>query len=147
MTRTVSPVGVLLSSPAFARGAQPPHAKVEANRMTELEFTTALKRPDPFNEVTLDVIFTEPGGKERRVPAFWAGGRVWKARYASPAVGEHRFRTESSDDRDTGLHNITGTVTVEPYAGGHPLYKHGTLRVSENKQYLEHADGTPFLWL
>jgi hypothetical protein len=131
----------------LASGAEPLSANVAANRLTEFEFVTALKRADPFNEVVLDVIFTEPGGKERRVPAFWAGDRVWKVRYSSPVVGKHAFRTESSDARDSGLHGITGSVNVEPYTGDHPLYKHGRLKVATGGRFFEHADGTPFLWL
>src|SRR5688572_28631022 len=82
-----------------ARGAEPLRARTEAHRVAELEFVTLLKRADPFNEVVLDVIFAEPGGTVRRVPAFWAGGRLWKVRYSSPNVGAHRFRTECNDDR------------------------------------------------
>lgn len=139
-------VALLFLAPP-ARAAEPVRAKAAANHVAELEFVTDLKRADPFNEVVLDVVFTEPGGKERRVPAFWAGGRKWKVRYASAVVGEHSFRTESSDDRDAGLHGVTGAVVVEPYKGDHPLYARGPLRVSDDNRYLQHADGTPFLWL
>jgi hypothetical protein len=134
---------------AAAAAAEPIRATAESNRMAEVEFVTALKRVDPFNEVVLDVVFTEPGpgGPERRVPAFWAGGRVWKVRYASGVAGGHRFRTESSDDRDAGLHGITGVVEVTPYKGDNPLFTRGPLRVSDDKRYLRHADGTPFFWL
>lgn len=135
---------LLLAS--FAHGAEPLHAKVAANKMVEFEFVTSLQRPDPFNEVTLDVIFTEPGGRERRVPTFWAGGSKWKVRYASPIVGKHAFRTEASDGRDAGLHGITGSVDVEPYTGDEPIYKHGRLQVSKDSRFFEYADGTPFLW-
>lgn len=135
----------LPARPAAAR--EPLRAKAAANHVAELEFITDLKRADPFNEVVLDAVFTEPGGKERRVPAFWAGGRKWKVRYASSVAGEHAFRTESSDDRDAGLHGVTGSVIVGPYTGDHPLYARGALRVSDDKRYLQHADGTPFFWL
>ena len=137
---------LVLPAPA-AHAAQPLRAKVGANQMTEFTFVTALKRADPFNEVVLDVLFTEPGGKVVRVPAFWAGGREWKVRFSSPVVGRHTFQTHSSDPRDSGLHGVTGTVKVEPYKGDHPLYKRGRMRVSKDRRYLEHADGTPFLWL
>src|SRR2546421_8796755 len=72
----------------------------EANVMVEVTFTAARQYSDPFNQVTLDVIFTDPGGREFRVPAFWAGGNLWKARYGSPVVGTHRFRSESSQRDD-----------------------------------------------
>src|SRR5258705_12409657 len=77
--------------------------KTEANVMAEFTFTASRTYADPFNEVTLDVIFSDPKGSELRVPAFWAGSKEWKARYASPVVGTHRFRSECSDARDKGL--------------------------------------------
>src|SRR4029078_10879940 len=82
-----------------------------------------------------------------RVPAFWAGGKTWKVRYASPAVGTHQFRSDCSDARDMGLHGVTGTVQITPYTGKNPFYKHGPIRVAADHRYFEHADGTPFFWL
>ncbi|HSV73598.1 MAG TPA: DUF4038 domain-containing protein [Chthonomonadales bacterium] len=31
--------------------------------------------------------------------------------------------------------------------GNNPLYRHGFLRVSDDRRHLSHADGTPFLWI
>src|SRR6185437_3715523 len=84
-----------------ARGVtQAAGAKTPANVAVELSFTAARPHPDPFNHVTLDVLVTEPGGRTLRVPAFWDGKEVWKARYASAVVGTHAFRTECSDTSD-----------------------------------------------
>ena len=121
--------------------------QTEANVMVELPFVAANAHEDPFNTITLDVVFTDPNGRELRVPAFWAGGQAWKVRYASSVVGAHRFRSECSDTRDGGLHSITGVVQIKPYAGKNPLYVHGPIRVAADKRYFEHADGTPFFWL
>lgn len=38
-------------------------------------------------------------------------------------------------------------MDVLPYRGDHPLYRHGFLKVSDNRRYLTHDDGTPFLWV
>ncbi len=115
--------------------------------MAEVTFADTVDRKDPFNELTLDVIFTDPGGVTRRVPAFWDGGKVWKVRYASPIAGVHRFRSECSDPADTGLHGVEGAIEVTAYTGQNPLYIHGPLRVTKGSRYLEHADGVPFFWL
>ena len=45
-------------------------------------------------EIELDVVFTDPQGTQKTVPAFWAGGDQWKVRYASPILGTHRYRTQ-----------------------------------------------------
>src|SRR5262245_12974589 len=82
----------------------------QANVMVELPLTAKQEHKDPFNSLFLDVVFTDPNGHEFRAPAFWAGGDKWKARYASPLTGMHKFRSECSDTADAGLHAITGTV-------------------------------------
>ncbi len=121
--------------------------RTEANVMVEVSFSASRSYGDPFNQVTLDVIFGEPQGRKLRVPAFWAGANVWKARYASPLVGTHHFRSECSEARDNGLHGIAGNVEIQPYTGSNPLYAHGPLQVAPNRRYLEHIDHTPFFWL
>jgi hypothetical protein len=129
-----------------ASGEQPA-LQSEANVMAEINFTASSTHDDPFNQVNLDVVITTPSGQQLRVPAFWAGGNQWKVRYASPEVGVHDFQSESSKSEDEGLHGIKGKVDIKPYTGDNPLYKHGPLRVAQNKRYLEHADGKPFFWL
>lgn len=118
-----------------------------ANTPVERAFTAARGYADPFNEVVLDVIFTDPAGQEFRVPAFWAGGKIWKVRYASPLPGTHRYRTECPPGNDPGLHGVSGAVTIAAYSGKNPLYAHGPVRVAADKRHFEHADGTPFFWL
>src|SRR6266704_101986 len=86
--------------------------QTQANVPAELTFTAARTYANPFNDVTLDVVFRDPQGRELRVPAFWAGTNVWKARYASPLVGTHHFHSECSETQDKGLHGIAGTVEV-----------------------------------
>jgi hypothetical protein len=121
--------------------------KTQANVMVELTFTAKHSYDDPFNKVVLDVVFVDPSGHQLRVPAFWDGGNVWKARYASPLTGTHRFYTECPEANDIGLNAVTGKVEVKPYQGTNPLYQHGPLRASSDHRYLEHLDGTPFFWL
>lgn len=113
----------------------------------ELTFISNNNYVDPYNEVTLDVEVTDPQGKVQVVPAFWSGGQVWKVRYASHSTGCYSYRTICSDKSDSGLHDMTGTLNFSGYDGKNPLYRHGPLRVSSNKRYFEHEDGTPFFWL
>lgn len=121
--------------------------QTEANVMVELPLEAGQAHDDPFNKVLLDVEFTAPDGHKLRVPAFWAGGNKWKARYASPVVGTHHFRSECSETQDKGLDGISGEVDVKPYTGKNPLFVHGPIRVAPSRRYFEHADGTPFFWL
>lgn len=142
---TVALVGFLRS--ADARDASPPSQEVAANQIVEIAFTARVSHADAFAAVELDVIFSAPDGRAYRVPAFWAGGDVWKVRYASPELGVHRYRTESTATNDAGLHAVEGSVVVMPAAGTNPLLRHGPVRIAADQRHFEHADGTPFLWL
>ena len=122
-------------------------AATEANRMVEFPFESAKTYQDPFNELTLDVVFTDPAGTQRRVPAFWAGGQSWKVRYSSRLTGNHRFQTECSDTSNSGLHGVRGELTVTPYTGKNPLLLHGAIQVAQDRRHFAHADATPFFWL
>src|SRR5262249_4501206 len=88
--------------------------------------------------------FVTPSGAELRVPAFWAGGAVWKVRYSSASLGTHSYRTVSEV---ASLDGRRGIVEVSAYSGDNPLLRHGTVRVAADRRHLEHEDGTPFFWL
>jgi hypothetical protein len=131
------------ASPA-AWGAE---IETQANVPVEVSLKAGVAHADPFNEVTLDLVFTEPDGRVLRVPAFWDGGDLWKARYSSPQFGRHTWRSECSDTHDAGLHGASGAIRVSAYTGDNPLFKHGPVRVAADKRHFEYADGTPFFWL
>ena len=132
-----------LTGNAFA--AEP--MRTQANVPVEITFIAQRPHTDPFNDVTLDVQFTAPDKTVKTVPAFWAGGTIWKVRYSSALTGVHRWRSVSSDTQDAGLQGATGVVEVTPYRGSNPLFKHGPVRVAANRRHFEYADGTPFFWL
>lgn len=121
--------------------------EVAHNRMAELVFSSARDYPDPFNAVTLDMWITDPDGTTLKVPGFWAGGASWKLRYSSGKVGKHHFKTECSDPGNRGLHGIIGEIEVRSQTCDTPLYRHGPIRVSEDRRHFQHQDGTPFFWL
>ncbi len=138
---------LLLGGCRSAAAGPPPEHATAANVAVEIAFREAKPHADPFHEVTLEVTFTDPRGEARKVPAFWAGGGTWKVRYASPVTGRHSFVSGCSDASDRGLHGVRGSVEVVPYEGDNPLYRHGPIRVAEDRRHFAHADGTPFFWL
>ncbi len=121
--------------------------RTQTNCMVEIALTASRDYQDAFHDVTLDVAFENPQGKPLKVPAFWAGGRVWKARYASAMAGTHRWKSICSVPEDRGLHEISGTVAIEPYRGENALFAHGPVRVASDRRHFEYADKTPFFWL
>src|SRR5580765_7539396 len=69
--------------------------RTEANVPIEMALVAKRPHPDPFNTVQVDVLFTDPKGTQKLVPAFWDGGNIWKVRYASPLPGKHLWQTHS----------------------------------------------------
>lgn len=117
------------------------------NTPAEWSFISARKYRDPFNEVELDVVVTDPAGRELRVPAFWAGGNEWRIRFAPASAGRYTWQSVCSDPANDDLHDRRGTLKVAKYHGDNPLLKHGPLRISADRTHFEHADGAPFFWL
>lgn len=124
-------------------GEAPPTSQ---ERMFEWTFESHKHYSDPFNDVEVDVIFTN-GGQSWRVPAFWRGGQRWTVRFAPPAPGEYSFRLQSTDPTDPDLNGRGGKTKILPYAGSNEALRHGMLRVSRSGRYFEYADRTPFFWL
>lgn len=121
--------------------------RAHQNHAVEIRLSSTTAYADPFRDVVLDVAFTTPSGKTLVAPAFWAGRQTWCVRYASPETGTHIYRTLCSDEDNPSLHGQVGEVVVEPYFGDNPLYRHGGIRVADDRRHFCHADGTPFFWL
>jgi hypothetical protein len=116
-----------------------------ARCVAEWSYTADKAYADPFNDVELDVVFTDPQGHDQTVPAFWAGEQTWRIRYAPAAAGRYTYRTVASDSGE--LHGRHGVLEVTEYQGDNPLRQHGPMRVAPDHRHFEHADGTPFFWL
>ncbi len=119
----------------------------QTNVPMEFPLTAAQVYRDIFNDVELDVVFTDPGGEQWPVPAFWAGDNVFRVRFAPPKPGRYAYRTVCNNPDDAGLHGQAGELEVIPYDGKNRLYQRGRLRVAQTGRTLEHVDGTPFFWL
>lgn len=109
--------------------------------------TSTRNYANPYADVTLRVVYTGPAGQTIRTYGFWDGGDTFRIRCAFPVSGMWKWETECSDAANTGLHKQRGTVEVTPYRGDGPLYRHGFLKVSDNRRCLSYNDNTPFLWL
>lgn len=127
------------------QAAQP--IKVAQWTRFEASLTCAADYSNPLQEIQVEVDFVSPSGKKQTVLAFWDGGRTWKVRFSPDAIGKWTFSTRSTPESDAGLNRQGGEFTCVPCTGKNPLYRHGALRVSDDRRYLAHADGTPFFWL
>ena len=124
-----------------------PSARVPRRSRFEAAFVSAAEDAQPLHEITFSVAFTGPSGLSHTINGFWDGGASWRARFKPDELGEWTFTTACSDTTNGGLHaQAGGFVCVEP-TGATRFDRHGPLRVSANRRFLEHTDGTPFLWL
>lgn len=113
----------------------------------ERSFLSTLTYTNPLQEATLEVIFVSPTGKRQTVPGFWDGDTVWRVRFAPDETGEWTYTSSCSDTENTGLHNQSGSLVCGAPSGGTCFDQYGPLRLSDNRRFLVHADGTPFFWL
>src|SRR5947207_1365144 len=68
LTQTAKLILALLAvCPALAAASAPVY-RTEANVMVEIALEAQGRHADPFNDLTVDVTFTAPGGKRFRVP-------------------------------------------------------------------------------
>ena len=95
----------------------------------------------------MQVVFIAPSGQRYMADAFWDGGETWRVRFCPDEVGEWRWEFPRSDAAAGRLNGKEGAFACVPYEGENPLYLHGALKLSENRRYLVHDDGTAFFWL
>ena len=119
----------------------------QKNKVVQWSYESGKDYADPFWDVDVDLLVTDESGNEQVVPAFWAGDNTWTFRYSAPETGTYSFETKCSDPGNKDLHGKKGTIEVVPYEGDNPLYKHGTIKISEDQTHFEHLDGKPFFWL
>jgi len=118
----------------------------EVNVPIELSLNGAAKRAD-YSPVEVDVLFSGPGGKTWKVPAFWAGDACFRARFAAPVPGRYTWSSSCSDASDLGLQGKSGELEAVPYLGDNLLFRRGRPGVASDKRSLVLRDGTPFFWL
>jgi hypothetical protein len=117
------------------------------NQLSEWSYTSGKAYPDPFNDLTLEVLVVGTDGEHWRLPAYWAGEQEWRVRFAPPRPGLYSIETNCSDETNPDLHAQASTLEATPYRGENPLWLHGSPRSAHGGRTLQHADGTPFFWL
>jgi len=113
----------------------------------EAEFKSEVEYAVPFRDVDVRCVLKGPSGRRFIVGAFWNGDSKWRVRFMPCETGRWTYRTTCSNKQDGGLQGQRGCFECVPYEGQNPLYVHGPLRLSDNRKYLVHSDGTPFFWL
>lgn len=117
-------------------------------QVVELTYSSKERYERPYEQVSLTCTFSGPENRTIRVEGFHDGENVWKVRFCPDTPGRWSWRSQCNQP-DEGLAEKSGIVEVTAAArDGNPLHEHGgLLKVSENRRYLTHTDGTPFFWL
>ncbi len=137
-------LAMLLGLPSHATAQE--ITQVAQWTMLQLDLTSSRDYADPLWDATVQTTFVSPSGRESTIEGFWDGGRQWRVRFSPDEVGTWAWQT-SEVRGDAGLSRQSGRFHCVPYEGDSPPYVHGALTVSEDRTHLQHADGTPFLWL
>lgn len=122
-------------------------APIAKHDVYEAEFESTRDYSNPATDVELTVEFTSPSGKVTSRWAFWDGGDVWRVRFSPDEVGGWTWESRCSDEKNRGLHGRRGSFKCVEYTGPNSLRAKGPLKLSANRRYLVHSDGTPFFWL
>ena len=130
--------------PMTGKGAE---METHVYEVVEVTFHAEREVANPYMDVDLWVTLTGPGGTYR-IPAFWDGGRTFRARLVATAPGEWHWST-GEHTGDSGLDNKDGAFSAVAWTEAEKRAnpnRRGFIRVSENNHTLEYADGTPFFY-
>lgn len=114
-------------------------------RTVDITVHTDKEYNNPFMDVDVYGEFTSESGTTLKLLGFWDGEGNWIVRFAPTELGKWNYVITSTDDNAD--FSVTGEVECLPYDGDLAIYKHGFIKVSEDKTFLCHADDTPFFWL
>jgi len=115
---------------------------------TEIGFESSKLYDNPIYDVKdFKVTFTAPSGLERVVRGFWDGGTDWKVRFMPDEIGEWIWKTECSDEKNSGLHGQSGKFQCIENSSNEAIFQNGAVRHEAGKYYLSYNDGIPFFWL
>lgn len=83
-----------------------------------------------------------------RIPVFWDGGNVFRARLVatSPGTWSWNIINETVENSDQGFIGESGSFTAVAADVSTNLNNRGFIRVAPNNRTLEYADGTPFFY-
>lgn len=115
--------------------------------LIEFAFTSSRTSENPMQDTDLRVTFTAPSRRSQTVRGFWDGGATWRVRFSPDERGEWTYTTSAVPESDRGLHAQKGAFRATAPTGSTRFDRHGPVRVSRSRTFLEHADGTPFFWL
>lgn len=110
-------------------------------------FESAYSYANPLQHAQFEAEFVSPSGATNLVAGFWDGRRTWRVRFSPNELGTWRYQTRCSDFSNQGLHGQKATFICTSPRARTRFDQHGPVKVSRDKRYLVHEDGTAFFWM
>lgn len=108
----------------------------------EVTLRSAVMYANPFADVSVQVAFAAPDGRELLATAFHDGENIWRARIAPDVTGRWMYRATASNSNDAGLHSVAGAFDCIESSS------HGFIRPDAVSKYrFSFSDGTRFYGL
>jgi hypothetical protein len=125
--------------------AAPDRTEVPRYELLQLSVALKAKYTNPYDQrqVSLDGLFSGPGGLEMKVPGFWDGEAAWGLRFTPSQMGEWSYSLTVRDARGTSApYEGKFTVTASDLHGW--LQAGKWVQAAYSGHYLVYQDGTPF---
>ena len=126
-------------------GVRPDRTEVPRYESIEMTLSVTAEYSNPYDsrQISLDGVFSGPGGIEMKVPGFWDGQNAWRIRFTPSREGQWSYRLTVRDGNGTGA-PADGTFQVTA-SDLHGWVRSGNLvDPAYSSRYLAYDDGTPY---
>mgnify|MGYP000494913274 CR=1 FL=1 len=119
--------------------------------VVEVKFNSQERYSNPYLDVDvwIELKKSRNGSAVYRIPVFWDGGNVFRARLVATSAGQWTWKVinETVDKSDQGFLGKSGSFTAIPADVSKNPNNRGFIRVDPNtNRTLEYADGTPYFY-
>ena len=107
--------------------------KAEMYRQMILSFESKHSYENPFLDCEIKAVFRGLSGRKIVREAYWDGENTYRVAFAPTEIGEWEYCLTAPEE--TGLNGVKGSVECVPYEGDLEIYRHGFLKISNDKRY------------
>jgi len=118
--------------------------------VVEVAFNSQEQYDNPYMDVDVWIELKKSGStsEEYRIPVFWDGGNVFRARLVATSPGNWTWNimNETVENSDHGFIGQSGSFSANAANTNSNPNNRGFIKVADNTRTLEYADGTPFFY-
>jgi len=125
-------------------------ASYEVMEVVEVSFNSQQAYNNPYMDADVWVELKKSGStsEQYRIPVFWDGGNVFRARLVATSPGNWTWNIINATvtNSDSGFIGKSGSFTATAANVNTNPNNRGFIKVASNNRTLEYADGTPFFY-